>query len=88
MAKVTEVYMLVDGQQTRFTMKQYLALRENDTRIDGLSEKKLSEDTMSQIWGLIHAVLYLCYDPNEAFLPQLQTNSQKLLALLDEIPLK
>lgn len=52
------------------------------------AEKKLSEDTMSQIWGLIHAVLYLCYDPNEAFLPQLQTNSQKLLALLDEIPLK
>lgn len=36
MAKVTEVYMLVDGQQTRFTMKQYLALRENDTRIRSL----------------------------------------------------
>lgn len=36
MAKVTEVYMLVDGRQARFTMKQYLALRENNPHIRSL----------------------------------------------------
>lgn len=36
MAKVTEVYMKIGGDQTRFTMKQYLALRENDSHIRSL----------------------------------------------------
>ena len=36
MAKITEVYMVVDGQQTRFTMNEYISLRENDPHIRAL----------------------------------------------------
>lgn len=36
MAKITEVYIVVNGQQTRFTMDEYLALRENDPHIRAL----------------------------------------------------
>ena len=36
MAKVTEVYMKIDGEQTRFTMKEYLAMRENDVHVRAL----------------------------------------------------
>lgn len=52
------------------------------------AEEKLSVETIEQIWGFIYVALYLCYNPEEAFLPQLQANSEKLLAALDSIPLK
>lgn len=52
------------------------------------AEKKLPGHTMTKLWELIHAALYLFYNPCDDFLPQFQANSHKLLALLKDIPLE
>lgn len=36
MAKITTVYMMIKGEMQPFSMKEYLAMREDDARIRGL----------------------------------------------------
>lgn len=52
MAKVTEVYMKIDGEQTRFSMQEYLAMREYDPHVRALKfiviDHRMYEANMEQ----------------------------------------
>lgn len=50
------------------------------------AEKKLSKDIMEHMWTLIYAALYLNYDMEKDFMPQFETNAEKLSRIISLLP--
>ena len=67
-------------------VKWHQTIAQYETKIKEL-EKKEDMMTMMEIWQIIRVILYLAYDTSNEFLPQFEFNSQKLLELLDDIPM-
>ncbi|MHB8061743.1 MAG: hypothetical protein ACYDG2_03780 [Ruminiclostridium sp.] len=52
------------------------------------AEKIYDESILNKVWSLIYVLLYLDYDTEQKFLPQYIWNAERLIKMLELLPVE